>query len=139
MSNPIAYSILKEEATIIARITGSLRFEHMVSYIKEIRQHPDYQQGLNGFYDLTNLEKIEGELSALSEFAEMLNDHQQVPYTCKTAIVVPDDDDKLHRLVQGLILMTSESKIEHSLFVASHTKLACKYLGLREEHLEQLK
>lgn len=129
----IRYKIIKSDNLILAHVIGSITFDDMLNYMKELVHHPDYQDGMNSFYDLANCSNIVGEITGLSGLAATLNDQEAIVLPCRTAVVVPDDNEKIFKLAQGLVLMTSQSKIEHRLFKASYKHQAYQFVGLSEQ------
>jgi hypothetical protein len=107
----ITYRIFANENIVISKVRGMITFQDMIANIHNLRDDINYSQGMNAIYSLLHCTNINGELHSLSEFCDLLNDHIAVPNKCKTAVLIPDNNEKMYRIVQGLVLMTSESNI----------------------------
>jgi hypothetical protein len=90
----ISYKIFTAENEVVAKVTGTLSFGAMTAYIGNLRLNSNYVQSMNSFYDLTNCTNILGELRLLSEFADILNNSVFDHIKSKTAIVIPDNNQK---------------------------------------------
>mgnify|MGYP000728278251 CR=1 FL=1 len=128
----IRYQIFKPDNAVVAWVNGSITFNDMLNYIKTLVQDPDFEYGMNSFYDLSKCTNIVGELTGLTGIAATLNDNETVSKPCRTAVVVPDENEKVFKLAQGLVLMTSRSLIEHKLFKYSSIEQAYEFLGFNQ-------
>jgi hypothetical protein len=71
-------------------------------------------------------------------FVETVNNNGAIAVESKTVILIPDDNPKLYKLVQGIVLMTSMSKIEHRLFTKSNIQQAYQFLGFTDELVQKI-
>ena len=137
-SSSITYRIFTNENIVVSIVRGKINFQDMISTIHNLREDKNYSQGMNSIYNLIHCTNIEGELYRLSEFGDLLNDHIAVPNKCRTAILISDDNQKIYRSVQGLLLMTSESNIEHAFFNHSNRQKAYKFIDCSPEVIVEI-
>lgn len=135
----IRYQIFKSDNAVIAWVVGPITFDDMLNYIKALVQDPDFEYGMNSFYDLSKCTNIVGQLTGLTGIAATLNDNETASKPCRTAVVVPDNNEKLFKLAQGLVLMTSKSLIEHRLFKQSSLEQAFEFLGFEQRLIKQIR
>jgi len=93
---------------------------------------------MNSFYDLTLCSNIDGDLNKLSEFGDLINDDMAIKNKCKTAILIPDDNQIIFRLVQGMVLMSSKSNIEHAFFKKANRHLAYQFLNCSQQIIVEI-
>lgn len=134
----IEYQIIPAKNLIVAKVFGVLNHQEMTSYLQSLGKEADLAPGMNSLYDLTACTNIEGDLDPLTTFASMLNDQQLVREHAKTALVVPQHNTKVYKLVQALILMTSRSKIEHRIFSEDNRSAAYDFIQLDKETIDSL-
>ncbi len=118
---------------MFGRVNGSINFDDMVAHIDSVARNPDFSEGMNSFYDLSDCTNITGDVRELTQLAHVLNDSEFIQNPSKTAVVVPDDNRKICKLAQGLVLMVSKSKIDHRLFKLSEVESACAFVGISED------
>ena len=123
---------------MLSKVQGAVTFQNIVSNIYNLRADPNYSQGMNSFYDLTLCSNIDGDLNKLSEFGDLINDDMAIKNKCKTAILIPDDNQIIFRLVQGMVLMSSKSNIEHAFFKKANRHLAYQFLNCSQQIIVEI-
>jgi len=123
---------------LLSKVQGAVTFQNIVSNIYNLRADPNYSQGMNSFYDLTLCSNIDGDLNKLSEFGDLINDDMAIKNKCKTAILIPDDNQIIFRLVQGMVLMSSKSNIEHAFFKKANRHLAYQFLNCSQQIIVEI-
>ena len=137
-TSPITYRIFTNENLLLSKVQGAVTFQNIVSNIYNLRADPNYSQGMNSFYDLTLCSNIDGDLNKLSEFGDLINDDMAIKNKCKTAILIPDDNQIIFRLVQGMVLMSSKSNIEHAFFKKENRHLAYQFLNCSQQIIVEI-
>lgn len=137
-TSPITYRIFTNENLLLSKVQGAVTFQNIVSNIYNLRADPNYSQGMNSFYDLTLCSNIDGDLNKLSEFGDLINDDMAIKNKCKTAILIPDDNQIIFRLVQGMVLMSSKSNIEHAFFKKANRHLAYQFLNCSQQIIVEI-
>lgn len=135
---PIQYHFFTEDSALVAWVTGKVTFKGMNDYSANLVKQTGYHHNMNSFYDLTNCNDIDGDLEHLSLFAAILNNHEAFPTPCKTAILLPQNNEKIHRIVRGLILMVSRSNIEHRYFAESERGQAYDFVDFNPDLIFKL-
>jgi len=134
----IKYKLFPDDSAIFACVFDTISFEDMLSLLFQLRNDKNYTQGMNSCYDLTCCKNITGNLSALDSLADILNDPNVTPYYSRTSVIIPDNDEKIYKLVQGLVLMTSASKIQHAFYTQSCQQQAYNFVGFSPGLLKKM-
>lgn len=127
----ISYYIDAAQSVVMSKVKGEIAFSDMLKHLHTLLQDPQFRPGMNSFYDLTQCTNILGELSDLSAFTKSLRVNNNDLPNSKTALLLPNGDEKLLSLVKGIVMMTSASKIEHRYFFDTQCHLAYQFVGLQ--------
>lgn len=87
---------------------------------------------MNSYYDLSFCTDMDGDLASASDFAQRLNDEKYVVAPSRTAILLPDNQPKVKRIIEGLVLMVSGSPIAHQSYTQSEVHLAFGFLNFSQ-------
>lgn len=132
---PISFTIIPQHNLVLSRISGEITFCDMRNYLKSLASDAHFRAGLNSYYDLSDCTNIVGDLADLTALTQSLS-HNSAILPAKTALLLPYGNEKLHQIIKGMVLMTSESPIEHRSFLASEKNLCCQYLGISRIMIE---
>lgn len=128
-SNLIQYKIFPEQNAVVAWLCGDVAFEHMNHYLYTLSADPDFVIGMNSYCDLSYCSDMDGGLGVANDFADRLNNEKYVVAPSRSAILLPDSNAKVVRIIEGLVLMMSGSPIEHACFSIGHIERAFDFLG----------
>lgn len=104
--------MIPEHNLIFVKGKGTVLFEDLVGHVSEFMEHDTFSPGMNILYDMTDLQRIDGNLQVLLDTAEALTDEAYIPVPAKTAFLI-DDSGNLCRILQGFCIMTSYSRVPH--------------------------
>ena len=128
----IEYRVFPNSNTVAVKVIGDICFRQMVEFLVVLGRCKEFKVGMDSIYDLSACENISGDLRKLSRFSEAVSDEQHVNIACKTAFLLPQDNTRLLRLMEGIVLMMSESVIEHRLFSVSQRQDAYAFLNVSQ-------
>ena len=134
----ISYEIDNKHNLLVARVTGEISFQQMHRYLNRLIKDTKFQCGLNSYYDLTECITIAGNLSDLCAFTQSLSFNNNTEHNAKTALLLDANNHTLIKLVQGIVLMTSESCIEHQYFLDTQIIQACQFIAQDPQTVAQL-
>ena len=130
-SVPIVYKLFPDENALIAWVKGPVTFEQIYAFVNTILQDNDFIPGMNCFYDLTQCTDIDGDLDTLSAVTQMINEPHDSIKNARTAFVLPEHNNKVVNMVQGLVLMISASIIDHHCYNDDEREAAFDFVGFR--------
>lgn len=133
---PIHYELHIEQNIVVSQVRGAITFGDMLRHVNILAHDPAYNPSMKSYYDLTDCTNIEGNLADLSNFTQGLRNNEQDLPSSKTALILPDQNEKLINLVKGIVLMTSNSRIEHRYFCYSQRHHAYHFLDIDRDFLE---
>lgn len=87
---------------------------------------------MNGLYDFSLVEHVNGNLQALLTTAETIEDRNLIMSPARVAIVVSHQEHNLYKIFQGYCIMASDSAVEYKLFTLSTYQDALEFVGLDE-------
>lgn len=132
VNNVIQYQVYPDLNFFKACASGELTFEHIFQHVEEIINDPDYQTGMNGFYDFHRITRLTGNVEQFQAVAEDMSDHNIIDKQGCTSVVLPDDNDSMHNMMQGFILMASDSLIDYQVFHYRQWQQALLHVGLNQ-------
>lgn len=127
------YQIDKEQNIVLCKTTLDFTFEQLLSHLQTLLSDPKFIPGMNGLYDFSQVEHVNGDLQALLVTAETMEDTDQVSTPAKVAIVVNHKEHNLHKIFQGYCIMASSSIVNYKLFTLATYQLALEYVDLTEQ------
>lgn len=128
----ITYKILKQEHLLVVKAKGVTDFNEGLRLINELNENPDYKKGMNGLMDMREMEAAVGDVTDYMEMAGIASKQNYAEKEQRTAIVIEDNNETLKGVVDGFVLMTTASPIEHKVFTHSNWQGALDYIGLTE-------
>ena len=138
MTTTIVYEILPAPRTLSVWVRGKLLYEQMIEHFNSLLEDHRYYPGLTSFYDLTQCTDIDGDFNDLHRFSHMLKHEHVVASPCRTSILIPENNEKLRKIVQGLILMISRPNIEHHYFPQSAREKAFQFVGFNAATISKI-
>ena len=128
----IEYQVFADINKMAAKVTGDITFRQMIEFLVVLGQSGDYKQGMNCIYDFSHCTSIGGDLSKLSKFGDAISDENHVTEYSKTSLLIPDNNPQLKKLVEGIVLMSSQSAVKHKIFDYSKKREAFAYIDISE-------
>lgn len=127
------YRIDKEQNIVLCKMQLDFTFEQLLSHLQTLLLDPDFTPGMNGLYDFSAVEHVNGDLQSLLTTAETMEDTKQISVPAKVAIVVNHKGHNLHKIFQGYCIMASDSLVSYQLFTLSSYRDALNYVGMADQ------
>jgi len=131
-NNVIQYQVYPELNFFKAGAKGELTFDDIFEHVGQIMNDPKYQTGMNGFYDFHLLTQLSGNVEQFQAVAEDMSDHNIIDKRGCTSVVIPDGNSSIYNMMQGYLLMASDSLIDYRVFYYSQWQDALKHVQLTE-------
>ena len=128
----IKYRIYPQQNVFVAKSRGDMSFEDISAHVSAIMADPDFYVGLNGLYDFTATETLTGSLTVFEQLAGEMSDENVIDKEAFTAMLIPKKNARLRWMMQGYILMTSQSLIDFKIFDPSEMDKALAHIKLRQ-------
>lgn len=132
MGKAIEYWIFPDKNVFVAKSRRDMSFEEISEHVSDIMADPDFFVGLNGFYDFTATEALTGSLTVFEQLAGEMSDAKVIDKEASTAMLIPKSNSRLRWMMQGYILMTSQSLIDYKIFDPGDMDKALMHVNLRE-------
>ncbi|WP_124748992.1 hypothetical protein [Alteromonas facilis] len=137
LSPAIAYKISQPNNAMLVWALGAIGLEHGLRFLQAMLEDSDFSFGMNCYYDLTACTDIDGELSYATEISDLVNGETAPVLPARTAFILPEENEKVQRVIQGLVLMFSASPVEHACYSEEQREVAYSFIGfdtaLRDE------
>lgn len=114
-------------------MTQDFTFEQLFEHLQTLIADKDFEHGMNGLYDFSLVEHVNGDLQALLKTAETMEDRNQILVPARVAIIVESKIHNLYKIFQGYCIMASDAVVSYQLFSQSNYQDALDYLGLTEK------
>ena len=112
----IHYQIYTDHNVYIAQANGDITFENLYQHVDELMDDPAYYTGINAVYDFTKVRSIGGYIGVFEELANDMSDETIIDKQANTSIVLNSQYPRVKQMMEGYLLMTSNSQIDFRLF-----------------------
>lgn len=129
-NSSITYQIFGHENVFVAQTHGDISFEDLSCHVDELMADPDFYEGMNGFYDFSLTTSLTGNLQAFEKLASDMSDSDVIGKKARTAILIPASNTRLRWMMQGYLLMTSQSLIDYKIFDPQEMEVALDHVQL---------
>jgi len=126
------YKIYPELNVFVVKSVAKVTFEEMIIHVGDLMNDPFYKMGMNGYYDFSLLEQVEGNIDIFHQTAQAMNDQNVIYQSSKTAFILANVNESMRRIFHGYIIMTSQSLVDYRIFMSSDIAMALNFLDLAE-------
>ncbi|WP_100658631.1 hypothetical protein [Alteromonas flava] len=125
----IYYRISKEHNALLVWVSGAISFAKAMEFLQTFLQDPNFAYGMDSFYDLSACTDIDGDLKHAAEISALVSGESMPLLPAKTAFLLPENNEKVSRVIHGMMLMFSASPIEHACFNQTQREQSFDYLN----------
>ena len=115
---------------VLCKREEDFTFEQLLTHLRTLLSDNNFRPGMNGLYDFSLVEHVNGDLQALLTTAQTIEDPNLLLSPARVAIVVSHEDHNLYKIFQGYCIMASDSVVEYKLFTLSSYQEALEFIGL---------
>jgi len=126
------YKIYPELNVFVVKSAAKVTFEEMIIHVGDLMNDPSYKMGMNGYYDFSLLQQVDGNIDIFHQTAEAMNDQSVIYQSSKTAFILANDNESMKRIFHGYTIMTSQSLVDYRIFMLSDITMALNFLELSE-------
>lgn len=127
------YKICTEQNLVACKPESDFSFQQLFEHLKELLNDHHFKLGMNGFYDFSLVNHVTGNLQALIDTAETMEDKTVISEPANIAIIVNDVDCHMFKVFEGYCLMASSSLANYQLFTTETYNKALHFVGLNKQ------
>lgn len=132
MNKNLPYQIYPEHDLFVSKATRVITFDDLYDHVIELMSDFKFHQGMNGFYDFTQVPAVEGDLSKWHSLANGMASNEVISITANTAIVTAKTGTQVHQVMSEFLKLTANSNIDYQLFQLSQWQQAKLHAGVPE-------
>ena len=124
------YKINSEQNLVACKPEHDFSFQQLFEHLNKLLSDPEFKLGMNGLYDFTLVKHVSGDLQALLNTAETMEDPNVISKPANIAIIVESLDCHMFKVFEGYCLMASSSLATYKVFTKDTYSQALSFVDL---------
>lgn len=124
------YYIDDSRDIIVCKSEGNFTFKQLFDHLHDLLQNEKFHHGINGLYDFSKTNHVEGHLEDLLSLTDEISDKSIITTQAQVAIILDKYNENMFKIFEGFVLMASSSLVNYRLFDHTQHNDVIEFLGI---------